>query len=149
MREATTSRALAGICSANQLDALGQVAHAVHVVEHEQRAVALGQLVDEPRQDDLAQRRDAARATPSAAATCAHSTAGSSSPSSSVTHTASGSRSVSRHAASSVDFPKPAGQATSVTRRLSSRRSNSRSRATVWAGTTGGWSLVTRRMRRP
>ena len=56
--------------------------------------------------------------------------------------------SLSRHAASSVDLPKPAGQATRVRRRSrpEPRRAKSGSRATIWTGTVGGWSFVTRRI---
>ncbi len=83
----------------------------------------------------------------SASTTCDQRTTSSSSPSSSVTH-ATGRRaaSSSRHAASSVDLPNPAGQATSVSGRRSRRRADSRSRAIVCAGTNGGCSLVTRRI---
>ena len=85
----------------------------------------------------------------SAATTCAQRTTASSSPSSSVTQ-ATGRRrdSLARHAASSVDLPKPAGHATRLSRlpRPSRSRWNRRSRATVCAGTTGGCSFVSRRI---
>jgi hypothetical protein len=81
----------------------------------------------------------------SASTMCDHSTTVSSSPPSSVTHaTGRCASSCSRQAASSVDLPNPAGQATRLRRRpLPSRsRANRRSRATVCAGTNGGCSFV-------
>jgi hypothetical protein len=87
-------------------------------------------------------------ARPSASMTCDHSTTASSSASSRVSQaTGRCCDSLSRHAASSVDLPKPAGHATRLSRcpRPSLRRSKRRRRATVCAGTNGGCSFVTRR----
>ena len=101
----------------------------MEVVEHEHDLALLDELVDEPRQHDLEQRRGRdqrrqrrvrrapGRRGTSASITCDHSTTASLSPSSSVTHATGRSRaSLSRHAASSVDLPKPAGHATRLSR---------------------------------
>ena len=82
----------------------------------------------------------------SASIACDHSTTASLSPSSSVSH-ATGRSSRCAQAATSVDLPNPAGQATRLSRlpRPSLSRANSRSRAIVCAGTCGACSFVTRR----
>ena len=85
----------------------------------------------------------------SASIACVHRTTGSLSPSSSVSH-ATGFRaaSASRHAASRVVFPKPAGQATRVSLRSDPlrRRSSRRSRGIVCSRTDGGCSFVPTRI---
>ena len=91
----------------------------------------------------------AGRAQRIASIACVHRTIGSLSPSSSVSH-ATGFRaaSASRHAASRVVFPKPAGQARRVSLRSDPlrRRSRRRSRGIVSSRTGGGCNFVPTRI---
>ncbi len=131
----------------------------VEVIQDERDRTLAIEVVDPARQDTSttgaatvsagAGLATAERAQRIASIACVHRTIGSLSPSSSVSH-ATGFRAVSasRHAASRVVFPKPAGQARRVSLRSDPlrRRSRRRSRGIVSFRTGGGCSFVPTRI---